>query len=258
MLLNNNKKQRQNKNSSKSEKFPLLLSSGSRQNYTLGTEDEGVLALRTLYDVKCLVCTLLGGDSNILFDTGGGEYPVGNDGVQDRSGKHKKKKEKQLLSAADRVLARASDRALGVVVSIEHTQEQHQSSSITSSHGKKRSQRDWDSISCVVVNSMTSSKQIHHEEEEEDDDDGFYSLYATKGSSSLVDWLSEPLRKTTNEMKDNTQDIKEAESKVSGKETSPVCSGVDKASVSTNTTTKEKIGDSKEYEDDIEDGFIGL
>lgn len=258
MLLNNNKKQRQDKNISKSEKFPLLLSSGSRQNYTLGTEDEGVMALRTLYDVKCLVCTMLGGDSNILFDTGGGEYPVGNDDVQDRSGKHKKKKEKQLLSAADRVLARASDRALGVVVSIEHTQKQHQSSSITSSHGKKRSQRDWDSRSCVVVNSMTSSKHIHHEEEEEDDDDGVYSLYATKGSSSLVDWLSEPLRKTTNEMKDNTQDIKEAESKVSGKETSPVCSGVDKASVSTNTTTKEKIGDSEEYEDDIEDGFIGL
>ena len=146
-------------------------------------------------------------------------------------------------------MARARDRSLGVVY-MEHIQKQHKSSSITSSHGKKRSQRDWDSRSCIVVNSMTS-KQIHHEEE---DDDGAYSLYTTKGSSSLVDWLSEPLSKTTNEMKDNTQDIiKEVESKAS-----PVCTGVDKASVSNNTTTKEKIGKSEEYEDDIEDGFIGL
>ena len=54
----------------KSNKFPLLFSSGSRQNYTLGTSDEGVLTFRKMEDVNCLVSTLVGGDCTSWFDMG--------------------------------------------------------------------------------------------------------------------------------------------------------------------------------------------
>ena len=130
MLLNNNNNNNNKQRKCKSNNFPLLLSSGSRQNYTLGTSDEGVLAFRKMEDVNCLVSTLLGGDSTGWFD-------VGVDDVND--GRNQKKK-RMAMSAVDRVLTRASDRALGVV------------STISSQGGKKkRKQRGWDSRSHVVA-----------------------------------------------------------------------------------------------------------
>jgi len=120
MLLNNNNHQKK-----KCIKYPLLLSSGSRQNYTLGTSDEGVLAFRKMEDVNCLVSTLMGGDSNGWFDMG-----IDDDMSGDRNQKNKKKQ--VIISAADRILTRASDRALGVV------------STSSSQNGKKRKQRGWE------------------------------------------------------------------------------------------------------------------
>ena len=67
MLLNNKNNSTQQR---KCSKFPLLLSSGSRQNYTLGTSDEGVLAFRKMEDVNCLVSTLVGRNSSGWFDIG--------------------------------------------------------------------------------------------------------------------------------------------------------------------------------------------
>jgi len=163
MLLNiHSNKQRK----CKTNKFPLLISSGSRQNYTLGTSDEGVLAFRKMEDVNCFVSTLLVGNSTGWFDMG-----VDDDANEDR------KQKKKLMSAADRVLARASDRALGAV-------------STSSQCGKKRKQRNWDSKSHVVADSRW--KQDGGESDDSNDDN--FSPYSGC-ATSLVDWLSEPSRK---------------------------------------------------------------
>jgi len=148
----------------------LLLSSKSRQNYTLGTSDEGVLAFRKMEDVNCLVSTLLGGgDSTGWFDIG-----VDDDMNEDTNQKNEKKR--MVMSAADRVLARASDRALGVVSS-------------SSQSGKKRKQRGWDSRSHVVTNRRKQGCG-----ENDDSDDDCFSPHSGV-AMSLVDWLSESSRK---------------------------------------------------------------
>ena len=60
---------RTNKNSLSKYKIPLLLSSGSRHNYTLSTADEGTLAFRGPQDIKCLIRHLAGvGDDEVDVD----------------------------------------------------------------------------------------------------------------------------------------------------------------------------------------------
>ena len=238
MLLNKHKHQMK----CKTNKFPLVLSSGSRQNYTLGTSDEGVLAFRKMDDVNCLVSTLLGGgDSTGWFDTG-----VDDAMSDDRN--HKKKQ--VIMSAADRVLTRASDRALGVV-------------STSSSQGdKKRKQRGWDSRSHVVSIGRMEQGCVDTEDEE---DDG-------KVAASLVDWLSEPSR--TKEVKEEVDCVEEAAkpNQIEGSEStvfsldrsntdesSKLFKSVDKGAGA--SATQEKIDDSEEEEEDkndIEDGYIAL
>ena len=165
MLMTSNQHQQQAslKDGTKICKFPLLISSGPRQNYTAGTNDEGVLAFRTLYDVECFVGTLLSGGNN------------GN----------KQKKKKGMVQSADRVLSRARNRAMGVV---------HLLSGSTGGTKRVR-QREWDSKTCVVgmTNQSTDDKSSDDDDEETEE---------AGASRSLVDWLSEPLRKKTREDND--------------------------------------------------------
>lgn len=239
MLLKNNEN---NQKKCKSNKFPLIISSGSRQNYTLGTSDEGVLAFRKMDDVNCLVSTLMGGGVST------GWFDVEADDVND--GK-KQTKNRIVMTAADRILARASDRALGVV-------------STSSQSGKKRKERGWDSRSHVVA--ADRMKQG-----ENDDDDDNFSPYSG-GATSLVDWLSEPSQKT--KVKGDVEceeEVKHKPNQREGKEsTIPPLDRLnkDRSSELSNSTDKgtsasapqEKTDDSGEEEDkdDIEDGYIAL
>ena len=207
----------------------MLISSGSRQNYTLGTSDEGVLAFRKMEDVNCLVGTLMGGDSTGLFD-----MEVDND----MSGVRNQKKKLMVMSAADRVLTRASDRALGVVVSS------------SSQCDKKRKKSGWDSRSHVVA--IDRMKQGGDENDDSDNDS--FSPYG--GATSLIDWLSEPSRKK--KVKEEDVDCEEEVAKhkpkqIEGKE--PVVLPLDR---SNKDGTSELSNSEEEDKDDIEDGFIAL
>jgi len=220
----------------KSNKFPLLFSSGSRQNYTLGTSDEGVMAFRKMEDVNCLVSTLMGGDCTSWFD-----MRVDEDINDDRN--HKKKR--VIISAADRVLTRASDRALGVV------------STSSSQGGKKRKQCGWYSRFHVVAY---------------DSDDDHFSPYSDQGATSLVDWLSEPSqKKKVKDVECEEGEETDMHNQREGKEStippldrlnkdgsSGLSNSADKGTAV--SASQEKTDDSGEEEDkdDIEDGYIAL
>ena len=238
MLLNNNNHQQKK---CKSNKFPLVISSGSRQNYTLGTPDEGALAFRKMEDVNCLVSTLLGGDITRLFD-------IGIDDMNE--GKKQKKKNQVVMSAVDRVLARASDRALGVV-------------STSSQGGKKRKQRSWDSRSCVVA----TGKRRRDDSDEESD---IFSPYSG-GATSLVDWLSESSRQK--KMKEEVDREEEAAKpkQIEGKESaipsldisntdesSKLSDSMDKGTSDSAPLEKTDDSDKEGDKDDLEDGYIAL
>lgn len=78
-----------------SESFPLLISSGARQNFTKGT-DEGIMALRSPHDVAFLVSHLMG---NSCVDT-----------VRDKG-----KSKKCIISTAEKVLIKAREHSLGLI-----------------------------------------------------------------------------------------------------------------------------------------------
>ena len=96
MLLNKHIHSHQyNQTKCKSEQFPLLLSSGSRQNFTKGT-DEGIMALRSPQDVAFIVNHLMGaGDNN--------------------TGCSKTTKTGRIVSAAEKVLTKAREQKLGMI-----------------------------------------------------------------------------------------------------------------------------------------------
>ena len=206
------------------------------------------MTFRKMDDVNCFVSTLMGGDSTGWFDMGGVEEDI-NDG------KKQQKKKRMVMSAADRVLTRASDRALGVV------------STSSSQVGKKRKQQSWDSRSHVVADCTRKQSQA---DSDDDDDDRFPP--STQGATSLIDWLSESSRKK--KVKD--VDCEEGEetdmhNQREGKESiiPPLDrlnkDGSSELSNSTDNGTsasapQEKSDDSGEEEDkdDIEDGYIAL
>lgn len=261
MLLN---KKLHNNQKGKVEKFPLLLSSGSRQNYTLGTGDEGVLALRTMLDVKSLVCNLVGGG---LLDKGGGdgvgEHDVHKDG-EDGKGSKRKHERNVVVSAAERVLARASDRVLGVVVTANTTRS-------LSMQGSKRKQRGWDNSTCVIG---TKKQQSISDDDSDEEDEG--NLCSNlKGTASFVDWLSEPLRKKTNETDNDVEAVVQASKKESisvpdlsssnndGGTGNNYTSSINKTATTATLAATLEEKDSEDSnkdddEDDIEDGFIAL
>ena len=87
----------------KSESFPLLLSSGMRQNFSTGT-DEGIMALRSPHDVSFIVNHLTGSSLGLAS----GEIGSYESNVK-RNGK------KRIISSAERVLAKAREHSMGFV-----------------------------------------------------------------------------------------------------------------------------------------------
>lgn len=165
-------------------KFPLLLSSGSRQDYTRGT-DEGTLALRTPQDINFFVRHLVGGAK-------GGDSVDVIDGIV---GTRPNKKGVIAASAAERALARARDRAMGVVVVV---------AAATPQRGNKRLRRPgggWETRSYVVgiANERLGNKDVAAEHDEDDGDDDVDE----DGKFSLIDWLSSSLNRT---LKEETED----------------------------------------------------
>lgn len=232
MLLNNN-----NTSIRSDSKFPLLISSGSRQNYSMGT-DEGAFALRTMGDVRSLIdCSLACGDG------------VSHAGMHlEEDDERKNTKKYNVMSAAERVLARASDRVLGVVV-VSNTQ-------------SKRKQRSWDVRACVMGTEKLSSKHVNNDE----DDD---SLPSPKDQVSLVDWLSKPQPEKTRQTEKifNESVITEPidTAKIIPEKKANVDKLLGKPNPSRNKTedllaknkNREKEAN-EDDDDDLEDGFIAL
>ena len=206
---------------------PILFSSGHRQNFTQGT-NEGPLAFRTPSDVNCLIDHMGGGLRRSSHDT------------ELHHGREKVRKHNVVFSATERMVSRASDRALGVVVTPRYR-------------------------SCVIGISEADNTATDHIEggkEKEESDDSFCSQDA---ASSLVQWLSEPLHRE-DDVKETTAGEKHA-SNMSNSETSVIPAIKTKeSSVNADDSANEPSGGtiSSEYEepnedaDDLEDGFIGL
>ena len=249
MLLN--KQLRQNNPKCKSDKFPLLLSSGSRQNYTLGT-DEGAFALRAPNDVKSLVCHLVG--DNGWFDKGGDDGFDGDseDGgtINKNSKRRKKSQVVNILSAAEKILARASDRSLGVVTVNQQG---------SSMQGKRK--RGVSEIQSVVAGTSNETRDKSGIDDDKDEED------ASNNTTSLIRWLSESMPKTqrNEDMNDSLTGVNTESQNSSAKETTSVSSPNKQnkhESLSTKCTSKmpEEKGDqdSQDEEDDADDGFIAL
>ncbi|KAL3817151.1 hypothetical protein ACHAXA_006151 [Cyclostephanos tholiformis] len=169
-------------------KFPLLLSSGSRQDYTRGT-DEGLLGLRTPQDVAFFLRHLVGG---AVGESRGGCNFI-EDAIDDcdvvGAKSNKKRGHFTVVTSAERVLARAHDRAMGVVFVAAYPHGQ----------GNKRSRKlggGGGSRTYVVGdttersgNEAVATKYDVDDEDEDEDEDGKIIPHAT-GSFSLIDWLS--------------------------------------------------------------------
>jgi hypothetical protein len=199
MVMNNRqirerakKRGRMSKSLSK-HKIPLLFSSGSRQNYTLGTADEGALAFRGPHDVNCLILHMVGmGEVEVIVDFDAGD----SDGATDITERSKRRKCDErggkAISAAERILARAHGRAMGkVMIDKSGLVASVQSQSFTrDSKLFQHQQKHVDSLYDDVD---------EEDDEEEEDNHGF---------SSVIDWLSAPLtrkRNATAGMKDEKQ-----------------------------------------------------
>ena len=119
MLLNKHIHSHQyNQTKCKSEQFPLLLSSGSRQNFTKGTDAEGIMALRSPQDVAFIVNHLVGaGDNNFTStcNAGGG----------------KRSKTGRIVSTAEKVLIKAREHKLGMISCSDRGTTSHIKSSST-------------------------------------------------------------------------------------------------------------------------------
>ncbi len=106
MLLNKHIHSHQyNQTKCKSEQLPLLVSSGSRQNFTKGT-DEGIMALRSPHDVAFIVNNLIGNG------VGAGDN---NTSSLNNSHGSKRKMVVRSVSAAEKVLVKARELKLGMI-----------------------------------------------------------------------------------------------------------------------------------------------
>lgn len=207
----------------KSEQFPLLVSSGSRQNYSAGT-DEGMVTLRSPNDVQFIVGPTTGGDAWI-------------DKVEYNETKTKRKQNGIAMSAAEKVLAKARDRNLGVVTHQSHVNQ------------KKRRLRDQtdDMIRAHVsgVSIGQHQKRSGASKEESDDDS------AVGNPNSLIDWLSEPITlKDTSENNAN-DDASDAEEDLMGIEPLKDEVASDEKAM---RDDKQIMGD----DEDLEDGYLAL
>jgi hypothetical protein len=170
-------------------KFPLLLSSGSRQDYTRGA-DEGTLALRAPQDVDFFLRHFSAGGAegykggNHIADAIDGVVSVGATPGGEGGGRRV-----EVASAAERALARARDRAAGVVA-------------VASPPHRRGSKRlrwpggGWGTRSYVVGvaggrsgGEDAAAGRDGDDGDEDEDEDGDLSPH-TAGAASLIDWLS--------------------------------------------------------------------
>ena len=253
MIMNNQqlierakKRGRMNKCLSKYN-IPLLFSSGPRQNYTLGTGDEGTLALRSPQDVKCLILHLAGvGEVEVEVDSYADDRNSGTDIIEHNKRKKHEEREEGAISAAERILARAHSRVLGKVpiggsgvVASVHSQS-FARDSLLLQHQQLKDH----------VKSSVDTLDDNEDDEEGDEEE-------TRGFSSVIDWLSAPLRrerKSTEAMKDDDGEEKPAP-------TQPI-NDVDfsssKASAVHTISSSQPERNSLDGEHDLEDGFIAM
>jgi hypothetical protein len=216
MLLNKHINQRIDGKSCRSEQFPLLISSGSRQNYTNGT-DEGMMTLRTPKDVHFLVGQSTGGD--VWVDKN--EYA---EVTKDKKGKI------VALSAAEKVLARAKDRSLGVITRQRGA-------------GLKKRKISNDIIQAFVSGIPTGDNQKKASGGDSSDDD-----LVENNANSLIDWLSAPLQRH-----DSGADEAESDAEDQPIELRLSCNNV---LASKDTALKER--EQADDDEDLEDGYLAL
>ena len=244
MIMNNQqlierakKRGRMNKCLSKYN-IPLLLSSGPRQNYTLGTGDEGTLALRSPQDVKCLILHLAGvGEVEVEVDSYADDSNVGTDITEREDG---------AISAAERILARAHSRVLGkVTIGGSSVVASVHSHSFARDSLLLQHQQQKDHV-------KSSLDTLSDNEDDEDDEEE-----ENRGFSSVIDWLSAPLRRkrqSTEAMKDDDGEEKPAPT--------PPVNDVDhassKASAVHTLSSSQPERNSLDGEHDLEDGFIAM
>ena len=228
MLLNKHiHSQQYNQTKCKSEQFPLLLSSGSRQNFTKGT-DEGIMALRSPHDVAFIVNHLIGngvgaGDNNTTSASNG------NGG--------KRKKTGRSVSTAEKVLAKAREQKLGMITTCS---DQGSTSHIKSSNTMRAS----------VVDSTGHDRDGGSEDEDDPCD-------------SLKDWLSKSIDKRQ-KVQDDKPDRKEDDK--SDRKTkidirlliARKKDGINMSSKVQDKKRKEPPTEAKDQGDDLEDGYIAL
>jgi len=274
-LLHSNHHSHSNRKTKCNVKFPLLLSSGARQNYTRGT-DEGVLTLRTPLDVKLMSCHLVGGKSNGWFDDnndkGGDDGDDDDDGMMHRDGKRKQRNHRKpvlVTSPAEKVLERAGDRASGVVVVRmgRSSKRQHATNRRCGRDGRSR------------VVGMKRTRDDNDDGDDDDDDDDNDGIVSSKGgsSASLIDWLSKPLHEKAANALAKEEDVhdKDSQDKMEGSKRVAVRDGLVNndggANRSSDRGSNDTVGrslvldkdgrpDSRgdEEEEDLEDGFIAL
>ena len=224
-LLNKHVNNRLFERQCKVDQYPLLVSSGSRQNYSAGT-DEGMVSLRSPDDVQFLARRATGGEVWIdrQFD------------CRDSHGKQNQRL--ILLSIADKVLMKARDRSAGVV-----------SRSSKNSERKRKMERADDMIRAYIGSmrraTQSCEKSVTKDNESDDDSDGI--------SNNLVDWLSMPIQKS-NPAKTPDEEVSDAED----------LTGLEPLSneIAESKPYAEQKNDDKQIEDDddddLEDGYLAL
>mmetsp|Transcript_25446 Transcript_25446/g.53235 ORF Transcript_25446/g.53235 Transcript_25446/m.53235 type:complete len:598 (-) Transcript_25446:14-1807(-) len=270
---------------SKFDKFPLVLSSGPRQNYSQGT-DEGIMALRSPHDIKCLVYHLVGGIGWMEKYAGGIIYDLGLEDDDEKLGggsdssrwKNSKRKKKigRVVSAAERVLARARERRLGVVFS--RWIETRGSNSGDRPMNRKRAFPGGMDARLYVNQFVVGEKSRYVKKidrdmsEDESDDDNEDGGFSKESACSLVDWLSEPIKTMTdvevydgdnstvaldtNETPVATTTVAIVEEKLVQQETNQRRKTDDLRD--TDSRQEEDIHSYPEEDDDLEDGFMAL
>lgn len=270
---------------SKFDKFPLVLSSGPRQNYSQGT-DEGIMALRSPHDIKCLIYYLVGGNGWMEKDSGDIIYDVGLEDDDEKVGggsdgsrwknSRRKKKIGHVVSAEERVLARARERRLGVVFS-RWIETGGSNSGDRARYRKCAFPGGMDArlyVNQFVVGEKSRFvKKIDRDvSENESDDDNEGGGFSKESACSLVDWLSEPIKTMTDvevydgdnstvasdasETQVATKTVANVEETLVRHETKQRSKTDDLCD--TDSRQKKDINSCPEEDDDLEDGFMAL
>jgi hypothetical protein len=209
--------------------FPYIISSGSRQDYTTGS-DEGLVTFRTPNDVNYYIQNLIG-NSNFSCCAKGG--PSGN-------------------ASVERMLTHAYNRVMGVVTVITSS----------STYNKRlrgettRSYVVFDRCDTVTTTAAAAADDIDDDEEEEEDEEEEGNNGTV--SSSLIDWLSSSTQPPCNRTRKNKTDgTTPSTNPISHRSTS----NSDDAIILPTAAMEENVESSNgrvKDDDDIEDGYIAM